>query len=245
MELDHLHILGSIEISWARWIFTSLLVFGIYWVVRIADNIFKKASLLGGLSAQIYQVIHKAFVMAEPLSLLIILASFIFINPVVHGIMALILLLISYQILKSYFSGKVLQIKGELFVGQKIKVHQTEGFIQKIGRTNLTLQTKQGVEYLSYMQLFDHGYTQMQGEKIGGLQALIINCENVEQKLTITDIKDKLWQSPYLDWSFDPEVSITNIHNQFEIKVLLREKNHLEDFKNLINAWGYSCRLKN
>lgn len=243
--MENLNILGSIEISWAKWIFTTLLVFGIYWVIRIADNIFEKASLLGGWQEKVYRFIHKVFVMAEPISLLVVLASFIFINPIVHGIMALVLLLISYEIIKSYFSGKVLQIKGELYEGQKIKVNQTEGFIQEIGRTNLTLQTKQGMEYLSYVQLFGDGYTQLQGKKIGGLQALIINGENTEDKLTIQHIQDKLWESPYLDWSFDPEVSITNVQNQFEVKVLLREKTHLEDFKNLINAWGYSCRLKN
>lgn len=245
MELENFNIFGSIEISWARWIFTTLLIFGIYWVIRIADSIFEKASLLGGWKEQVHRVVHKVYVMAEPVGLLIVLASFIFINPVVHGIMALVLLLISYGIIKSYFSGKVLQIKGELFEGQKIKVNQSEGFIQEMGRTNLTLQTKQGVEYLSYVQLFDHGYTQLEGKKIGGLQALLISSEDLEQNLSIQHIKDKLWESPYLDWSFDPEISITNIQNQFEVRVLLREKTHLEDFKNLINEWGYSCRLKN
>lgn len=243
--VEDFSILELIEISWLRWIITCLIVFGIYWVIRIADNIFEKASLLGGWKEKVYRVVHKIFILSEPIALLIIIASFIFINPFVHGIMALVLLIISYSIMKSYFSGKVLQVKGELYEGQKIKVNKSEGFIQKIGRTNLTLQTKQGIEYLSYVQLFDHGYTQLQGEKVGGLQALIIGGDGTEPRLSIQHIQDKLWESPYLDWSFDPEINITNVQNQFEVRVLLREKTHLEDFKNLINEWGYSCRLKN
>ncbi len=245
MEFENLNILGSIEISWARWIFITLVAFGIYWAIRITYNLFKKASLLGGWKEKVYRVLHKLFVMSEPIGILMVLASFIFINPIVFGIMALVLLLTSYGVVKSYFSGKVLQLNDELFEGQKIKINQSEGFIQEIGRTNVTLQTRQGVEYLSYAHLFDHGYTQLQGEKIGCLQSFIIGSDDVGEKLALQYLKDKLWESPYLDWSFDPEINITNVQNQFEVKVLLREKTHLEDFKNLINEWGYSCRLKN
>lgn len=244
-EFENIHIFDSIGISWSQWIITTLCVLAIYWMFRIANSLFEKASLLGEWQMKVYNTVHKIYIMAEPIGLLIILASFIFIHPIVHGIMAIVLLLISYGILKSYFSGKILQINNELFVGQKIKVKQSEGFIQKIGRSTLTLQTKQGVEYISYAQLFDHGYTQLQGDKIGGLQAILIEGIEEGQKLSIQSIKDKLWESPYLDWSFNPEVSITNIENQFEVKVLLGEKTHLEDFKNLITEWGYRCRLKN
>lgn len=244
MEFENLNLLGSIEISWARWITTTVSVLAIYWVIRITDNLFEKASLLGGWKETVHKVLHKIFIGAEPIGILIVLASFIFINPVVFGIMALVLLLMSYGVVKSYFSGKVLQLNDELYLGQKIKVKTSKGFIQEIGRTNLTLQTKQGVEYLSYAQLFDHGYTQLQGERIGGLQALIIGAEGLDQDLTIQYLNDKLWESPYLDWSYDPEISITNVPNQFEVRVLLREKTHLEDFRNLINEWGYTCRLK-
>ena len=245
MEEPHVHWSETFAISWSQFLFIVLLVFGVYWVLRIANNIFEKASLLGGWKEKVHNVLHKVFILAEPLGILIIIASFILINAIVHGIVALVLLLISYSLIKSYFSGRVLQLNDELFLGQKIKVNQSEGFIQDIGRANLTLQTKQGIEYLSYVQLFDHGYTQLQGEKIGGLQALLIEGDANEPDLSIQNIQDKLWESPYLDWSFDPEVSITNIKNQFEVRVLLREKTHIEDFRNLINEWGYACRLKN
>ena len=243
-EFEQISQLAHIEISWARWIIMSLLVFLFYWIIRIANSIFQKASLLGGWKVKVHNVIHKMYVLAEPIALLIIIGGFIFINPIVHGIIALFLALISYELVKSYFSGKVLQLNEELFVGQNIKVQNSEGFIQEIGRTNLSIQTKQGVEYISFAQLFQSGYTQMQGDKIGGLQALLIEGTEEEKKLTIQNIKDRLWETPYLDWSFNPEVNITNVQNQFEVKVLLREKTHLEDFKNLINEWGYTCRLK-
>ena len=65
---------------------------------------------------------------------------------------------------------------------------------------------------------------------MGGLQAIYIDGGD-QNNVSIQSIKDKLWESPYLDWSFNPEVSLTNKENQFEVKVLLREKHHLEDLK--------------
>lgn len=243
MGLENLSILDGLEISWIRWFFTILLVFAIYWVVRLVNNALLKTSLLGGWNDKIYRIFNKVYILVEPVGVLIIIASFILINPFVHGIMSLIVLSLGYNIIKSYFSGKVIQLSNEFFIGQKVKVKDNEGFIQSLGRTSLTLQTKQGAEYISYGQLFESGYTQLQGKRIGGLEALYIDAGDTD-KVPIQTIKDKLWESPYLDWSFDPEIAITNQHNKFEVKVLLKERDHLEDFKDLINEWGYTCTLK-
>jgi len=245
MNIDELNFIGSIQITWSQWVLTTLLVLGLFWIIHFANHTFEKASLLGGWKKSTYRIIKKIYIMTEPIALLLITASFIMINPISHGIMAIVLLLLSYTIVRSYFSGKVLQLNNELHIGQKIKVATSEGFIKEIGRTGLSLQTKQGAEKVAYIQLFEKGYTLLQGKRVGGIQALFIESKEEDNEISIQTIKDKLWESPYLDWSFDPEIALTNIQNQFEVKVLLRERNHLEDFKNLINEWGYTCRLKN
>lgn len=245
MAIDELNLFSNMQISWSQWILTTLLVIALYLLIRLANQTFQKASLLGGWKKTAHSLIQKIYIMSEPVAILLIIASFIMINPLSHGIMAIVFLLLSYNIMKSYFSGKVLQLDNELYTGQKIKVAQSEGFIKDIGRTALTLQTKQGAEQVAYLQLFEQGYTILQGKRVGGLQALFIEAKDEEATVTIQSIEDKLWESPYLDWSFDPEIAITNVQNQFEVKVLLRERTHLEDFKNLINEWGYTCRLKN
>jgi len=241
---EYTNILALLDISWGRWIIVSLFALLIYWLIRLLKNWLEKASLLGGWNYRIYRFVQKAFILSEPVCFLIVVGGFVLINPIIHGILAVIVLLLGYSVVKSYFSGKVLQMGYELQKGQKIKVKENEGIIQEIGRTSLVLQTKLGAEHISYVQLFENGFTQLEGEKIGGLQAIYIDSGE-EKTVSMQSIKDKLWESPYLDWSYNPEIALTNKENQFEVKVLLREKHHLEDLKNLITEWGYACSLKN
>ncbi len=244
MTEEYTNILALLDITWGRWIMISLFALLVYWLIRLLKHWLEKASLLGGWNYRIYRLVLKIYILSEPLCALVIIGGFVLINPIVHGIIALVILLLGYSVIKSYFSGKVLQMSYEFFEGQKIKVKENEGIIQEIGRTSLVLQTKLGAEHISYVQLFENGFTQLEGAKVGGLQAIYIDG-GAQEGVTIQSIKDKLWESPYLDWSFTPEIALTNKENQFEVKVLLREKHHLEDLKNLITEWGYMCRLKN
>ena len=144
----NLNIIEYLDITWGRWIVITIMVLLIYWLIRLLKNWLEKASLLGGWNDRIYRFVRKFFIMSEPVGGLIVIGSFVLINPIVHGTLALVILILGYGIVRSYFTGKVLQMSYAFFKGQKIKVKDNEGIIQEIGRTSLTLQTKQGAEYI-------------------------------------------------------------------------------------------------
>ena len=243
LEVDNIYSIDYSQITWMRWIFVSVIVLLVYLLVRVLHDASEKMSLLGGWKKLIYDMMHSAYVLSGSVGILIVLITFIMIQPFVHGLLVFVIIVLGFTLLKNYFLGKMMQLKNDCYTGQKIKFNDTEGFIKEIGRTSITLQTAEGARHVSYVQMFNEGFTQLQSSEIGGLQSIYINVGDTA-KNTIQDIKDRLWESPYLDWAFEPEVTITNIKNQFEVKVLLSERNHLDDFTNLISEWGYQCSIK-
>jgi len=243
LEADNFYSFDYFQISWAKWIVISLFVICMVFVIRLLHNSTAKMSSMGGWKKVLNNIIFSVFVLSEPIALLIIVIAFILIHPIVHGILIAFIFLLAFTIIKSYFLGKVLQLENECYTGQKIKFKDTEGFIKNIGGTSLTIQTELGAKHVSYAQIFSEGFTKLQGKEVGGLQSIYVDTSDTDQN-TIQNIKDRLWESPYLDWSFEPEVTITNKKNQFEVKVLLNEKKHLDDLINLISEWGYQCHVK-
>ncbi len=244
LEAENFYSFDYFQISWAKWIIVSLTVLVLVILIRMLHNASEKMSSMGGWKKLLHDIIFVVFVLSELVGLFIVSITFILIQPLIHGLLAFLIFVLGFSLIKSYFLGKMMQLENECYTGQKIKFQGTEGFIKNIGGTSLTIQTEQGAKHVSYVQIFNKGFTQLQGKEIGGLQSVYIETNDTEQN-TIQNIKDRLWESPYLDWSFEPEVTITNKKNQFEVKVLLSERNHLDDLINLISEWGYQCHLKN
>lgn len=243
MEVDQILNPSYFHLSWMKWIIISVIVLLAYLFIRLLHDAAAKMSLLGGWKKVLHDIIYIIYVIAEPLGIFIVLINFVLIHPVLHGLLVLLILILGFAVIKSYFLGKMMMLYNTCYAGQKIKFNDSEGFIKEIGRTSLTLQTKQGAQHISYTQIFNKGFTQLEGKDIGGLQSVYIDASDVEHN-NIQNIKDLLWESPYLDWSFDPEVSLTSKENQFIVKVLLSERGHLDDLINLISEWGYKCHLK-
>jgi hypothetical protein len=244
LEVENIYGIDYSHISWMRWIFVSIITLSLYLFIRFLHTTSERMSLLGGWKKRIHSIVYSIHVLSGPLGFLVIFITFIMIHPAVHGLLVLLIFILGFSLIKSYFLGKMLLLQRKCYKGQKIMFHDTEGFIKEIGSTSLTLQTADGARHLSYIQIFDEGFTQLQGNEIGGLQTIYIDTSDADSTNT-QHIKDKLWESPYLDWSFDPEVKITNQSHQFEVKVLLTERDHLDDLINLISEWGYKCHLKN
>ena len=229
-------------LTWTNWFLALALLVIIYLLLLLAASLLK-TYLNNDFGRTIGKILDTILVLYEPLSIIILLVAFILINPYFHGLMAGILILLAFYPIRNYLSGRILRLTSTLDKGQRIKVNDSEGVIQELGRLRLNLQTSEGTKYVNFNTLLTEGFTTMKGVKVGGFHQ--IEVKNITETDISTNITYKLFNCPYLDWSFKPEISKLNEdNNHFDIRVLVKEDKHLNQFMDLMREWGYEVVLK-
>ena len=99
---------------------------------------------------------------------------------------------------------------------------------------------------MGYSKPFNEGYSALSSDEIGGfydLQIIPDNNNSLTQQLTA--IEDLLVTVPYLDIYHQPKLQLVNDKTTTFIKcsILLKENSYLADFEQLINEWGYTCKV--
>jgi len=229
-------------LNWSNWFFALALLVIIYLLLNLASSLLK-TYLNNDFGKTIGKILDTVLVLYEPLSVIILLVAFILINPYFHGLMAGILILLAFYPIRNYLSGRILRLTSTLDKGQRIKVQNSEGVIQELGRLRLNLQTSEGTKYVNFNTLLSEGFTTMKGVKVGGFHQ--IELKNNNETPISTNLAYKLFNCPYLDWSFKPEISKLNEDNShYDIRVLVKEDKHLNQFMDLVREWGYEVELR-
>jgi len=82
--------------------------------------------------------------------------------------------------------------------------------------------------------LLDNGYTLSQGDKISRLYVIQMT-KSESQSLSKTELLDRLANTPYIDWNTSPEIEINGVNkDQVSLRVVLRNKSHLDDYRSII-----------
>ena len=231
--------------SWATLIWLSLLLIGVYALLRILVNFLKQTQFLRGLQDLILKIIDKVLTLYEPIAVIILLGTFIMINPLYHGGIFLVPLIVGFSQVKNYLTGKLVKLDDKISAGKMIRVEGVQGVIAREGIWGIYLQTGDGVHFINYTKLMADGYTLISNEEIGKFSLLNVRPpENSSSKDELTTLMDLLTTTPYIDWNFKPELSYENRNSKnLRMKVFLRETSHLQALEKLMEERGYECLL--
>lgn len=178
----------------------------------------------------------------EPIAILIFLAILVGVRPSILGPIVVVALVIGYNHLRNYLSRSIVMINKSVGLGSYIHSGKVNGRVTKLGRLGMHLQSVEGIHILSYLSLLDKGYTISEGEKISRLYTLHLTPSNnngVKKQHEII-IKDKLANTPYVDWSTTPEVEASGLDDgHISLKVVLRDKEYIDELVILLEDWGY------
>ncbi|MEL6865219.1 MAG: hypothetical protein AAFP19_12405 [Bacteroidota bacterium] len=237
-----------IYMTWWRFLTSALLLLLGYFLLQVAYRGLGRLSFLERFQPLLRERLRQVLLLYELIALLVLLSIFILINPIFHGLLTILFLLLvlvgGFKPLKSYFAGKIVQLNGTIDKGIQLKVNNLQGIIVALGRFGIQLKTSKGLHILSYDQLLIDGYMLLSGEEIGGFYQLKISpSEGNERKDHGTYLTDLLATTPYLDWSHKPEISIGQTPEQVIATVLVKEESHLYDLIALLDEWGYVCKL--
>jgi len=232
---------------WSDFFWAAALLLGIYFVLKVAKELFSKAYFLGKWQSALQQIIHSILLVYEIIALLILISVFVLINPPFHGLMVLFFLLAGFAYFRNYLSGRLVQLDENLHIGQRIRTGSLTGIINHLGHFGIRIKNREGNHQVSYHQLMQNGYSLLTPEEVGGLYQLALQpSENLLKKGNpIILLEDLLITTPFLDWKHRPEISKTSGEPvQLDVRVLVQEDAQVGDLISMIEEWGYTVALK-
>ena len=233
-------------ISWWEFLLVALSLIAIYFVLFEIQQLTKHSSFSGRYQNLFREIFRKIFVVFEGFAIVILAGVFIWINPLLHGLILGFITLGSWSYLRSYINGRWVHFDNALKEGIELRTAGLQGVVSKMGRVRLHLQTSDGVHHLSYNSLLEDGYTLVSGEEIGGFYHLELTPKEGLQNVSSHRIHllDLFATAPYVDWHHKPEIfKDNNQENQLEARVMIKEESHLHELMALIKEWGYNCKL--
>ncbi len=229
-------------LSWGNLVVAIIALVAIYLVINLLADSLRRVNLLGRSNTAVTRILDFILQIYEPIAIIIIVGIFVFINPMLHGLLVGLLLVFAWLPVKNYINGRLVLLAHQLQTGQRITIDNASGLIRKLGRLGLSLQTREGMRFVNYTSLVKHGYLLLRGEQVGRLHKFLIGTRTGD--LSITTLNNLLLGCPYLDWSLPPEVNPeANDDQQYLLQVLLREDEHLNFMLELIREWGFDCQL--
>ena len=183
----------------------------------------------------------------EPLIVLIITSVFIFINPMLHGLLVALILLVCFIPIRNYFSGRLIQFTEAIHIGEKICTKNAEGVIAETGRFGLKLRSDKGMHFIGYSSLLSDGFMMLSGTEIGGFHQLKIVPKTLENNTNNgRQLKDLLYTAPYIDWNNSANTFTANSNaSEFSANLLVRKDGHFQDLITLIEERGYIVTIQN
>ncbi|MEM6966350.1 MAG: hypothetical protein AAF573_16420 [Bacteroidota bacterium] len=231
--------------SWTDFILIAALLVGFYFLLQFLERILDRYKVFGRYQSSIKSFIHHTFLIYEALAYLILGGVFILIKPVFHGILALIVLVGGFAHVRNYLSGRIVHFDDAITTGKRIKTTDNQGIISQMGRLGLKVRTSKGLQFINYSKLVADGYTLLSGEQVGGFYQLNIQPKEENEKKNHTNrVLDLLNSSPYLDWNHKPQILPTKENAKaIKARVVVKEERHLHNLIQLIQEWGYHCKV--
>lgn len=234
------------RISWLQFFLSAAALLAPYLVLRFSNRLWPGAVAGTGIKGRTKQVLHYLLTLYEPFLILVITGLFVLVNPVLHGAMVLVLFLAGFSHVRNYISGRIVRFDGNIHPGGQLQSRDMQGIVARLGNLGLHLKTVDGLYYISYSKLLTDGYTLLSGEEMGGFFRLQVKPleEEAAPESTVAPLSDLLATTPYLDWNHPPEwIPGREAQAGPQVRVLLRDEQHLEELIQLMREWGYGCEL--
>jgi len=243
--MNSLEKLLNIDVTWFDFLQTDLILVLTYFLLRGLVRLMKSFNFLGVYQDFFEKGIKSLLLIFEPLAILVVIIYFVLINPVINGIIVLVLSIVGSHFIKNYLIGKMLQWDKAFTIGKSIGVDNSRGVISKMNRTGLYLKTGNGANFITFNQLYNKGFTIFSGEEAGGYHQLVLSPETADEKINYkTLLTDELANAPYLDWYYKSEILPSEEgENEFFAKVFVKEEEHLKELLQLIKGWGFNCKI--
>jgi len=236
-----------IHYTWANFLEIAVFLVIFWFVLLFFRDIFERTRWFGKSQDSVQRGMDVLLLLFEPLAILLLLGVFVFVNPWLHGLIVLLILVGGFSHFRNYFSGRIVRFDKKIVVGKSINTDNVQGIIDCRERLGLRIKTSKGIQFIGYSNLLKNGYMLLADKEIGGFYHLRIKPEeNNENKNHLQYLFDLLVTTPFIDHSLKPEFIENEDKEKADVismQVSVREKTHLSELTNLIKERGYLCKI--
>lgn len=236
--------LANINASWWSLLWLTLTLVAIYIGLRFLTRLFGVLNFSPWLRGPGREVLRKLLVLFEPVSAFLVGFLFVFINPLEHGIMVVLVIAALFPHLRNYLTGRLVMLENDLKTDDEVVSGNVAGKVLFRGRLGIKILGEKGPIHLGYMQLLQQGYEKLSGYASGEYVRFQLEAlpEAVE-KNPHRKIMHILSASPYVDWHSNPEVTQESEEPPIWVaRVLLRTESHYLDLAEMLREKGFNCK---
>ncbi|GIV32093.1 MAG: hypothetical protein KatS3mg030_395 [Saprospiraceae bacterium] len=231
----------GLPLGWGDLAIAAVVLAGLYWLLKLLYWSLEKLPGFADFKTAIKHPLNVGIVLLQPVALIILLTIFIFINPLLHGIIAGLILIASFLHLKNYLSGRLILLDEKIRPGVRFSNGEVSGTIVHCGHLSIHIGNQDGIFHLPYYNLLTTGYS-ITTEKITDIQCKIRLSRQSEGKVVVP-MQQLLFRIPYIDWS--KPVEWNQDKNAWSLQCSLYSKNHLREMVDLLAENGYETSILN
>lgn len=216
-----------------------------YLILQFVARTLKRTDVLRKNQSYFYKGIRHVLLIFEPIGILVLTGVFVLINPMFHGLIIGLILLLGLSHLKDYLNGRVLQFDNVLSVGKHISTSGLLGIITKITRLGIYSKTNKGTQFISYSRLYSDGFHLLSDNEFGGFYQLKIEPIELNQKINYqVYLTDLFASAPYVDRNHKTDISLSDENGlKYMANVSVKEKQHVIDLIALLTEQGFACKI--
>lgn len=222
-----------------------IIILALAWIMLyFLREIIRKTFWFGKHEAALLRVVEGFILLFEPTTVFAIITTFVFIQPTVHGLILLLLVIGGYKHLRNYLSGRIVRFDERIKLGKKLKIDNITGVISEKKRLGIRLKTGKGLQFVNYSYLLEKGFMLLSDDEIGGFYTFRLRPKDelAQQKVNhVKKIQNLLLTAPFLDRNYKPEITAED--KDIKAQISVREKTHLKELRKLVEEYGYHCQI--
>lgn len=231
--------------SWGWLLVITGVLIGLNLALGFFDNLIAALKIRRSLRTRLQRVLRIFRITFEPIAIAIWITTLVLINPIIHGSLMLVATVVIFNHIRNYLAGRLFLLENSIREGGSIMVRGKKGEIVRMGRLGIKVRLEEGLQHITYRELAEKGYMLASGSETGMFYKLRIQKqESSNGKHALIDLKDLLATSPYVDWSYEPEIApVPEQAEHWTARLQLRKDTHLPELVELLAESGYQCSM--
>lgn len=237
----------ALKTTWAQLGATAFWLAVLYVFLKILERwlaLGKSGGLrLGGrFRAVLSRIVGKVLVLFEMVAVAVLLPVFVFISPLKHGALTIVLLAAGFSSLRNFINGRMLLLDNTFEKAERMRTTKGEGSIARRGRFGFYLRTDDGLLHVPYSQVVSEGYSLIAGGDMGSLYHMRFSPKAGEEA-PAQELSALLAMTPYLDRAQASELAHA-ADGTINGTLLLRDSKYLSELTLALEEAGWQTTLR-
>lgn len=216
-----------------------LLLVGLYGLLNLIARILIMLSKKIRTKRFLRTVSERALIFYIPLGICSLIAVYVGINFLVHGILVLVVGIIFFPQVRAYLNGILFRSNSFVRVGENILFEDYAGTIERFQAFGVILDGLDGKRFINYTHMYRSGFSVK--KKHDDLHHQVLHLTLEEKK---TDVLDLLFENPLVNLNHLPELKKVSEPNEYKLRFTLEKGATVEELVTFLLQYGINSTIK-